>query len=59
VGGATELVVHSPGYRQVICEATPAMVDLFAATLRGEQSGTLQTFASQLRALRQSERSDT
>ena len=36
VGGVTELVVESPGYRQVICEATPAMEEQFAATLRGE-----------------------
>lgn len=38
VDGAAELVVESPGYRQVICEATPAMENRFAAMMRGEQS---------------------
>jgi hypothetical protein len=52
VGGATELVVASPGYRQVICEATPAIVDLFAATLRCAQPDRLETFAAEGHALR-------
>ena len=38
--------------RQVICEATPAMVDQYAATPRGKQSGMLERFAARIRALR-------
>jgi hypothetical protein len=52
VGGATELVVESPGYRQILCEATPGMVDRFAATLRAQQPGMLEVFADEIRALR-------
>jgi hypothetical protein len=51
VGGPTQLVVESPGYRQVLCEATPAIQDLFEATLRGECPGTLDAFATRIRAL--------
>ena len=50
-GGPAQLVVESPGYRQVLCEATPAIQDLFEATLRGESPGTLDTFATRIRAL--------
>jgi hypothetical protein len=48
VGGPAQLVVESPGYRQVIGNATPAVEELFGAKRRGEYSGTAEQFNSEV-----------
>jgi|tagenome__1003787_1003787.scaffolds.fasta_scaffold20343865_2 hypothetical protein len=55
VGVPAQLVVQSPGYRQVICDPTPAMRHLLNARLRGEYPGTPEELASEFRVMLQQE----